>query len=142
MMVLSQYEGEVHEGWLAPWWSRTLWYFHNTKDMFTRDGLHLGGPGHYGTFPIRRRSSRGMACTLVVQDIMVLSQYEGEVHERWLAPWWSRTLWYFHNTKEMFMRDGLHLGGPGHYGTFPIRRRSSRGMACTLVVQDIMVLSQ
>ena len=107
-----------------------------------RDGLHLGGPGHYGTFPIRRRNSRGKACTLVVQDIMVLSKYEGDVHERWLAPWWSRTLWYFHNTKEKFMRDGLHLGGPGHYGTFTIRRRSSRGVACTLVFQDIMILPQ
>ena len=93
IMVLSKYEGDVHERWLAPWWSRTLWYF--------------------------------QACTLVVQDIMVLSQYEGDVHERWLAPWWSRTLWYFPNTKEKFMRDGLHLGGPGHYGTFTIRRRYS-----------------
>ena len=37
-----------------------------TKEMFTRDGLHLGGPGHYGTFPIQ-----------VCDD--------GDAHEGWLA---------------------------------------------------------
>ena len=102
-----------------------MWDSFVTTEMFMRNGLHVGGPAYYGTFPIRRRSSWGMACTLVVQDIMVLPQYEGEIREGWLAPWWSSILWYFPNTKEKFMGDGLHLGGPGHYGTSPIRRRNS-----------------
>ena len=65
-----------------------------TKEMFTRDGLHVGGPGHYGTFPIQ------------VCD-------EGDAHEGWLARWWPMILWYFPNTKEKFVRDGLHLSGLG-----------------------------
>ena len=29
---------------------------------------------------------------MVADDIMVLSQYEREVRERWLAPWWPRAV--------------------------------------------------